>query len=76
MITKYGNGTVIQIATVFERVYHVASQRVKTRLPCCQSKGPLKWDFFDIYLTTFFGVRNLGNKSAMKVIFFLQMFKI
>ena len=28
MITKYGNGTVIQIATVFERVYHVACQRV------------------------------------------------
>ena len=27
MITKYGNGTVIQIETVFERVYHVAWQR-------------------------------------------------
>ena len=27
MITKYGNGAVIRIATVFERVYHVASQR-------------------------------------------------
>ena len=27
MITKYGNGTLIQIATVFERVYHVACQR-------------------------------------------------
>ena len=26
MITKYGNGAVIQIATVFERVYYVASQ--------------------------------------------------
>ena len=24
MITKYGNGAVVQIATVFERVYHVA----------------------------------------------------
>ena len=28
MITKYGNGAVIQIATVFERVYHVACQGV------------------------------------------------
>ena len=28
MITKYGNGAVIQITTVFERVYHVACQRV------------------------------------------------
>ena len=49
---------------------------VWTRLPCCPWKGPLKHDFLDKYLTTFFGVRNLGNKSAMKVIFFLQMFKI
>ena len=23
------------------------------RVPCCLSKGPLKWDFSDIYLTTF-----------------------
>ena len=28
MITKYGNGAVVQIATVFERDYHVACQRV------------------------------------------------
>ena len=28
MITKYGNGAVVQIATVFERVYHVACQKV------------------------------------------------
>ena len=28
MIIKYGNGAVIQIATVFERVYHVACQSV------------------------------------------------
>ena len=27
MIIKYGNGAVIGIATVFERVYHVASKR-------------------------------------------------
>ena len=28
MITKYGNGAVDQIATVFELVYHVASEKV------------------------------------------------
>ena len=28
MIPKYGNGAVVQIATVFEPVYHVAFQRV------------------------------------------------
>ena len=28
MITKYGNGAVVQIRTVFEPVYHVACQKV------------------------------------------------
>ena len=28
IIKKYGNGAVVQIATVFERVYHVACQKV------------------------------------------------
>ena len=65
MITKYGNGAVVQMGTVFE-----------TRLPCFLSKGTLKRDFLDIYLTTFFGVRNFENKSAMRVIFFLKMFQI
>ena len=65
MISKYGNSAVFQIATVFEPVYHVAL-----------SKGPLKQDFLDIYLTTFSGVRNFGKKSAMRVIFFLKMFQI
>ena len=45
-------------------------------LPLYLSKGPLKWDFLDIYLTTFFGVRKFKNTSAMRVIFFLKMFKI
>ena len=27
MITKYGNGAVVHIATVFEGVYHVAFER-------------------------------------------------
>ena len=38
-------------------------------LPCCFSKGRLERDILDISLTTFFGVRNLGNTSAMRVIF-------
>ena len=37
---------------------------------------PLKRHFTDIYLLTFFGDGNLGNTSAMRVIFFLKMFKI
>ena len=39
-------------------------------------KGPLKRDFTDIYLITFFRDGYLGNTSAMSVIFFLKMFKI
>ena len=46
------------------------------RLPCCLSKGPLKRDFLDNYVTTFLGVRNFGNTSAMRVIFFAKMFNI
>ena len=39
-------------------------------------KGPLKQDFLDIDLTSLFEVRNVGNTSAMRVIFFLRMLKI
>ena len=37
---------------------------------------PLRRDFLDVDLTTFFGVTNFRNTSAMRVIFFLKMFKI
>ena len=45
------------------------------RLPCYLSKDPLKLDFLDIYLTTFFGVCKFKNTSAIRVILFLKMFK-
>ena len=32
----------------------------------------MNWDFLDIYLATFFEVRNFGNKSAMRLIFFSE----
>ena len=51
-------------------------QLIWARLPCCFSKDPLKRDFLDIDLTTFFGVSNFGNTSAMTLIFFWKMFKI
>ena len=35
-------------------------------------KRPLKRHFTDIYLLTFFGDGNLGNTSAMRVIFFFE----
>ena len=65
MISKYGNSAVVQMATLFEPIYHVACQRV-----------PLKRDLLDIYLATFSGVRNFGKKSAMRVILFLKMLEI
>ena len=41
------------------------SNSVSTYLLSCLSKGPLKDDFLDIYLTTFFGALNFRNRSAM-----------
>ena len=51
-------------------------QGVWSCLPCCFSKGPLKRDFLDIYLTMFFGVCNFVNASAMMVIFLWKCSKI
>ena len=39
-------------------------------------EGSSETGFLDIYLTTYFGVCKLENISAMRVIFFLQLFKI
>ena len=49
---------------------------VRSPLACFLSKGPLKGDFLEICLTTFFGVRNFENTSAMRSIFSLKLFKI
>ena len=43
---------------------------VSARLACYLPKALLNWDFLDIYLTTFLGVRKLKNTSAMGFIFF------
>ena len=45
-------------------------------LPSCLWKGPLKREFSDIYFATYFGVRNFGNASALRMIFCLKIFKI
>ena len=45
-------------------------------MPCYFSNNPLKGNFLDIYVTTFFGVRKFKNTSAMRVIFSLKMLKI
>ena len=63
MISKYGKSAFVQIAIVFEHA-------------CCVSKGPLRPDLLDIYLATFSGVRNLGKKLALRVIYFLKVFLI
>ena len=39
-------------------------------LPCRMSRGILKREFLDIYLSTFFGAENLGNTWAVRVRFF------
>ena len=59
---KYGKGAAMQISTMFRRVYHGAFRKI-----------PWKWDFLGIDLTRFFRVRNFGNTSAMRLIFFFSM---
>ena len=44
--------------------------------PFTMSKGYLKREFLDIYQTTSFRVRKFENTSAMRVIYFLKMFKV
>ena len=47
-------------------------QHFSARLPCDLSKGPLKRDFLDVYLTTLLGVRKSKNTCSMRVIFVLK----
>ena len=49
---------------------------ISARLPCYFLKGPLKLYFFDIYLTSFSGVRTFKNRSAMRVVFFRNCSKL
>ena len=60
----------------FVKVVSFSFQHYFIRFPICLSNGPLKRDFLDIYLTTFFGIRNLQNTSAMSFTFFFKVFKI
>ena len=48
---------------------------VSARLPCGLSRGPLKREFLDIYLSKSFGVGNFENTEAMRVIFFSKFSK-
>ena len=59
-----------------ERCCRSDFHRVLACLPCPLSKGSLKWEFLDIYLTTYFEVRKFKYTSAMRVILFSKMFKI
>ena len=65
LINKYDKGGVVQIWTMFSRIYHVAFRLY-----------PLKQYFLGIDLAMFLGVPNLGNISAMRVIFFLKILQI
>ena len=61
---------------ICKRVCGVDFNSAWESLPCCLSKGPLKRDFFDIYLTTFWEsvisqIQKLWGSSFLK-----KMFKI
>ena len=59
MINKHSKVSGVQISTVFGPIYHAACRKVH-----------YKRDFLNIKLTTFFGVGNFANTSAMRVILF------
>ena len=54
----------------------VSFEQCLVSLPCYLLNFSLKRDSLDIYLTTFFGVRNFKNTSAIRVIFFWKCSKL
>ena len=61
---------------VWWRSHHTDINGVWNQLPCYLLKVLVKSAILDIYLNTFFAVRNFGNIWALVVIFFLKMSKI
>ena len=61
---------------IWQRCCRPALNSVSRGLPCYLSKDPLKRDFLDIYLTTFFGIPNFKKTSTMGVMFVWKIFKI
>ena len=51
-------------------------QQCLVPLTCCFTKGPLKEDFLETFLTTFLRVRNFANTSAVRVTFYWNCSKI
>ena len=64
-IKKYAKRALVKISTVVLPAYHAGCESVLSNRI-----------FRDIYLNTFFGVLNSGNKSAMRFFFFWKAFKI
>ena len=63
LINRYAKAAVIQISSVFGPFIMLLFE------------GSSEGDFLDIYLTTFFRVRNFQKRSAMRVIFFSKYSK-
>ena len=64
VISKYAKGASFRLQQCFDP------------FAMCLSKDPLKHGFLDIYLAMFFVAGISADTSAMRVIFFWQMFKI
>ena len=60
---------------ILERCCRSDFNTVSARLSIHLSKDPLKLEFLDILLTTYFGVRKFKNTSAMNVMFFWKYWK-
>ena len=57
------------------KVVRFRFQQCLLSLTCCFPKEPMKGDFLEICLTTFFGVCNFDNTTAMRSIFFWKCSK-
>ena len=64
MINKYGKLAVVHFSRMF-----------LAHLPCCFSTHPPKREFLGIDLTMLFGVKNFGNTSALRFMFFSKCYK-
>ena len=64
-IRKYAKRAAVQISTMVVWAHHAGCQNVLSNRI-----------FWNIYLNTFFGVLNFGNKSTMRFFFFWKALKI
>ena len=73
---SFPNATTFTVINKYSKCGAIQIEQCFDPLAFLLSKGPLKHDFLDIYLTIIFGAGKSGNTSATRIILILKMFKI